>query len=70
VKVSGLRALYNQNNKQVVYINGDAYPVTDGVLTTLLCNQTSISSSDIDHLPEQELELLTELVNLGFWYLD
>jgi len=70
VKVSGLRALYNQNNKQVVYINGEAYPVTDGVLTTLLCNQVSISNSDIDHLSEQGLELLTELVNLGFWYLD
>ncbi len=70
-KVSGLRALYHQNQPAHVYINGEAYSVESPHLADLLCNQESIELQHIDgQLSDPQLQLLTTLVNLGYWYLD
>ncbi|MCG9682705.1 cupin domain-containing protein [Vibrio sp. Isolate23] len=70
-KVSGLRALYHENESTHVYINGDAYPAESQHLVDLLCNQESIEIEHIDgKLSDSQKQLLTTLVNLGYWYLD
>ncbi|AXN30955.1 cupin domain-containing protein [Vibrio coralliilyticus] len=70
-KVSGLRALYHENESAHVYINGDAYPAESQHLVHLLCSQESIEIEHIDgKLSDSQMQLLTTLVNLGYWYLD
>ncbi|MDO6705795.1 cupin domain-containing protein [Photobacterium sp. 1_MG-2023] len=71
-KIGGLRAFYHQGNPQIVYIDGEQYPLPEGCESAAhwLCNQDSFSIQEVGaliHQPEL-LALLTKLVNMGYWH--
>ncbi|GAD79392.1 ribosomal protein uL16 3-hydroxylase [Vibrio ezurae] len=72
-KVSGLRALFHEQDPSIAYINGEVIKVpsecTDVI--ELLCGQEQISA---DNWPSETssamVSLLCDLVNKGYWYID
>ncbi|EEX91934.1 hypothetical protein VIOR3934_03262 [Vibrio orientalis CIP 102891 = ATCC 33934] len=70
-KVSGLRALYHQGYFHSIYINGESFDVPNSNMTRALCDydELSIDSSTGPDLDEST-QLLTKLVNKGYWYFD
>ncbi|MCK6262833.1 cupin domain-containing protein [Vibrio sp. ZSDE26] len=73
LKVSGLRALYNESDPCVAYIDGNMYKVDkeQQPLLQWLCNNNSIHQSVLNRPFESaEIALLTELVNKGYWFCD
>lgn len=70
-KVSGLRALYHQQDTTSLYVNGERYCNLSPELIHLLCNQDELNSADLDSLLNNEhLALICTLINKGYWYLD
>ncbi|KJY83197.1 50S ribosomal protein L16 arginine hydroxylase [Vibrio galatheae] len=70
-KVSGLKALYHQNVTNVAYINGDRFRIAQPWLLNAVCNRETIDIQTLPQFDDQSaLNLLTELVNKGYWYLD
>ncbi|WP_295894150.1 cupin domain-containing protein [uncultured Vibrio sp.] len=72
-KVSGLRALYNDSEPCIAYVDGDMYNVDmDQVdLIQQLCNHSSVSIHDLSReLISSDVSLITDLVNKGYWYLE
>ncbi|UUM29654.1 cupin domain-containing protein [Vibrio japonicus] len=70
-KVSGLRALFHQQDATSLYVNGERFCTFSPDLTHLLCNQDELNSDDLNsQLNDAQLELLCTLVNKGYWYLD
>ena len=70
-KVSGLRALYNQDEEATLFINGETFTNDSTTLIKLLANQDTFSLIEFGTpLDEATLKLLTELLNKGYWYLD
>lgn len=70
-KVSGLRALYHQDNENCVYINGDVFTVCEPWLVDALCNYEQLSIETFSGLTDDSvIPLLTELVNRGYWYFE
>lgn len=70
-KVSGLRALYHENEPLTAFINGEVFHVTDDQAPLLqhLCNEDSVTLDDLEsHQSLETFQLLTQLVNKGFWY--
>ncbi|MFB9215072.1 ribosomal protein uL16 3-hydroxylase [Vibrio sinaloensis] len=70
LKLSGLRTLYNQDNKSDIYINGDKFSLCDERLLDRLCNHRVVTEQHININDQSSVNLLTQLVNLGYWYLD
>lgn len=70
VKTSGLRALYFRNDTQHVFINGEQFRIEDKLFATLLCDRTSIDVASYSIDSKAWINLLTDLVNRGYWYLD
>lgn len=70
-KVSGLRALYNQNEETALFVNGETFTSDSSVLIKILANQETFTLDDFGAvLDKATIKLLTELVNKGYWYLD
>lgn len=70
-KVSGIRALYHQQDATCLYVNGEQFSSVSPQLTQLLCNQDEIGLEDIEHsLTEDGLALICTLLSKGYWYLD
>lgn len=70
VKTSGLRALYFRNDTQHVFINGEQFRIEDKLFATLLCDHASIDVTSYSIDSKAWINLLTDLVNRGYWYLD
>ncbi|WED29098.1 cupin domain-containing protein [Vibrio sp. DW001] len=71
-KVSGLRALYHQNDEETVYINGEVFQLSDDEvqLTSALCNQDTLSVQELNgNLDSDSVRLIQSLVNKGYWYV-
>lgn len=70
-KVSGLRALYNQNEETALFVNGETFTSDSSVLIKILANQETFTLDDFGAvLDKATIKLLTELVNKGYWYLN
>jgi len=72
-KVAGLRALYHQNNVDVLYINGEVIKVSPHLhsLALTLCNKESISIDSFDGgLDLPSVTLIQKLINKGYWYIE
>ncbi|MGF1721274.1 cupin domain-containing protein [Vibrio kyushuensis] len=72
-KVAGLRALYNESEPCVAYIDGNMYKVATEQQDLLqrLCNHDTICMSDLDRdFESADVSLITELVNKGYWYCE
>ncbi|CAM2954777.1 cupin domain-containing protein [Vibrio rarus] len=72
-KVSGLRALYHQQDPTMAYINGEVIKVSaeHAFVIERLCGQEHISGDDfLDDTPIAVISLLCELVNKGYWFID
>ena len=71
-KVSGLRALYHENNLQQVFINGESIALPRGAenVAKALCDNEFFTIEHIgDSLDDPAtLALLLALCNQGFWY--
>lgn len=70
-KVSGLRTLYHDNEPNVAFINGEVFQVSEAQQPLLhhLCNQEQITLHELDtHQSLEAFQLLTQLVNKGYWY--
>ncbi|MEF1290334.1 ribosomal protein uL16 3-hydroxylase [Vibrio sp. M260118] len=70
-KVSGVRALYHEQSTHMVYINGEVFDVEAPWLINALCNCEQITLETFANANQvPAVQLLTELVNKGYWYLD
>lgn len=72
-KVSGLRALFHENNQHTAYINGEVFqiPRDQAELTSVLCNQDRLSEKFLEgSLSNQSVRLIQTLVNKGYWYVN
>ncbi|CAM3836024.1 ribosomal protein uL16 3-hydroxylase [Rheinheimera salexigens] len=74
-RVGGLRSCYYQadnNNEILLFINGDkvVVPATELATVKLLTDQDKLSAADnlIFCQSESRLQLLTQLINQGYWY--
>ncbi|OEF08263.1 cupin domain-containing protein [Vibrio genomosp. F10] len=73
MKVSGLRALYNESEPCVAYIDGNMFKVDLEQQDFLhrLCNSDTLSALDFNRpIGSADIALLTDLVNKGYWYCD
>ncbi|CAH0533357.1 50S ribosomal protein L16 3-hydroxylase [Vibrio stylophorae] len=72
-RVAGLKALYHQDAPQTLFIHGDSYRLPEGCETVaaLLCDNHYFSGAQLAGLCQNSdlIALLTELCNLGYWYL-
>lgn len=72
VRLGGLRAVYFQQSPEWLFINGELFDCesfTD--LGHHLCDQDEVGSELLEIISENEsaLNLFTQLVNLGYWYV-
>ncbi|WP_413283207.1 JmjC domain-containing protein [Vibrio sp. MA40-2] len=73
-KVDGLRAIYLQEDPDTSYINGEVFQAQQTSLTSILCNQDTISLVQLkDQLVDENLTndtvlTIQTLVNKGYWY--
>lgn len=70
VKLSGLRALYNEGRPHALYIHGEQFILSDDKLLKRLCNHDYVTEQHVNINDQRSISLLTQLVNLGYWYLD
>ncbi|UGA57207.1 ribosomal protein uL16 3-hydroxylase [Vibrio sp. VB16] len=70
-KVSGLRALYHQNDEGTLYINGEVFQISNDEvqLTSALCNHDTLSIQQLKGLDSESVRLIQSLVNKGYWYV-
>ncbi|NVJ54848.1 MAG: cupin domain-containing protein [Vibrionaceae bacterium] len=69
-KVSGVRALYHQQQPTSVYINGERFAASTE-LSHLLCDHEIITTTNLPQFQNNEAtSLLCTLLNKGYWYLD
>ncbi len=71
-KVSGLRALYHQNDNRKLYINGEVFEVSPAQrsLISALCNMETLHIDSLqDGINTASIALLKELINKGYWYI-
>ena len=73
-KVSGLRALYLEDNKNTLFINGEVFLLETGLepLASILCDEEWIESQTLASLTSipAAIQLLTELLNKGYWFIE
>ena len=73
-KVSGLRTLYYPETPLLFYVNGDTFHAPQGCqpIVFTLCNEDTINFDTLDeHVNSRDLmQLLTQLINAGYWYFD
>lgn len=70
-KVSGLRTLYHDHTPDTAFINGEVFHVDSDQIPLLqhLCNEESVILEHLDaHQSLETFQLLTQLVNKGYWY--
>ena len=69
-RVSGLKALYHENENNTAYINGEVVKVdeADSSLLNTLCDETLITSAAA--LSPSGVTVVTELVNKGYWFIE
>lgn len=71
-KVSGLKALYHENNPGIVFINGETIELPEGCETfgKVLCDFEDFSVDELGPLANNPavLALLLDLCNQGLWY--
>lgn len=71
-KVSGLRALYHQQNQNVIYINGEVFSVApeQTTLVSTLCHDETINLARLnDSIDPSSIAFICKLVNKGYWYI-
>ncbi len=72
-KVAGLKTLYHDTHPTVAYINGERFDVSEEIQSqlSLLCNLEHYNRHHLPQAPTAEhWQLLTTLVNKGYWYMD
>lgn len=69
-RVSGLKALYHENESNTAYINGEVVKVeeADTSLLNVLCDDEVINSAT--NLSPSGVTVVTELVNKGYWFIE
>lgn len=69
-RVSGLKALYHENESNTAYINGEVVKVeqADSPLLNVLCDDEVINSAT--NLSPSGVTVVTELVNKGYWFIE
>ncbi|MEZ9175586.1 cupin domain-containing protein [Vibrio kanaloae] len=69
-RVSGLKALYHENESNTAYINGEVVKVdeADSSLLNILCDEAVINSAAT--LSPSGVTVVTELVNKGYWFIE
>lgn len=70
-KVNGLRVLTVEDNTQL-FINGMTFKVDNTLLRHALTSQSHITLEDYSAINDDKaaIELLCELIQLGYWYID
>ncbi|MCL9782326.1 cupin domain-containing protein [Vibrio sp. S4M6] len=69
VKTSGLKAFYHEDCSESIYINGEKFDIHhDKQLLDKLCNCESFALADLHIESERTIEVITQLVNKGYWY--
>jgi 50S ribosomal protein L16 3-hydroxylase len=72
IKVPGLRTVWFSGESRTCYIDGEAWtlPSEDAAAISLLCDRDIITQADMVTLADQAgfLQLLTRLVNRGYWF--
>ncbi|MDA9555933.1 cupin domain-containing protein [Vibrio sp.] len=72
IKVLGLKVLFNEGEVNTAYINGEKITVSAELSPLLhaLIQHNTLSIHDLDnHQSVECFELITELINKGYWYL-
>ncbi len=71
-KVSGLKALYHENESGRFFMNGETIELPEGCehLVPLFCNQDTLTKSDLGECMHDPafIALLLDLCNQGYWY--
>ncbi|WP_394248323.1 JmjC domain-containing protein [Vibrio profundi] len=69
-RVSGLKALYHEQESHMAYINGEIIKVADEDIEFLksLCDSTTVEHTQV--LSSSAISLLTDLVNKGYWFIE
>jgi len=69
-RVSGLKALYHEQDSNVAYINGEIIKVAEEDIAFLksLCNSVMVDQAQL--LSSSAISLLTDLVNKGYWFIE
>lgn len=72
--VSGLKAAIVNDTKATLFINGDSFPLEDQTLALAekLAQQNPLTTSEIKKLNNclKNTELLTSVLNKGYWYIE
>ena len=70
----GLRSVWFSGESRTCYIDGEAWtlPSEDPAAIALLCDKDIITQADMVELADQAgfLQLLTRLVNRGYWFFN
>lgn len=73
-KVLGLRCYYHQEKPDTLYINGEIFHIEADMrpFASLICNQSALTSQDLQPLTAQPgvLEFICQLLNKGYLYID
>ncbi len=70
-KVSGLRALFHENNPNTLFINGEVFKI-EGSATAMgqvLCSSEQLSLHQMS-IEQLDIELLCKLINRGYWFAE
>lgn len=72
-RIGGLRAFYHDAQPELIFINGEQYELPNECADTAkqFCNEQTVTAKSLGnaiHHPAV-LTLLTQLINLGYWYL-
>ncbi|WP_105901844.1 ribosomal protein uL16 3-hydroxylase [Vibrio gangliei] len=73
-KVAGLRAVYHEHNPNTLYINGEVFELETGLepLAQILCDYDDIEPQTLASLTSipAAMNLLTQLMNKGYWFVE
>ncbi len=71
-KVSGLKALYHEDDLSLIFLNGESIELPEGceAAARVLCDQEAFTGEDLGPIANNPalLALLLELCNQGYWY--
>lgn len=73
-KVSGLRAIYHEDNPNTLFINGEVFTLEAGLepLASILCDEEIIEPETLASLTAipAAIQLLVQLLNKGYWFTE